>query len=113
MTVVTVDAGACGFQARITSRRDGRREVRVEIKSDCEAATELGLKLEKLGPFGMRDVMSKGTNGNRILATGMDTLSHAGCPVLAGIIKACEVEMGLNVPRSATIEFDTSREQRD
>jgi hypothetical protein len=110
---VTVDAGSCGFRARITSTRAERREVRIEIESDCEAASELGLKLEKLGPFGMRDVMAKGTNGNRILVTGMNTLSHAGCPILAGIIKACEVEMGLNVPRPVTIEFDKLSEQED
>lgn len=113
MTIVTVDAGSCGFRARIASKREDRRQVRIEIESDCEAVAELGLRLEKLGPFGLRDVMSKGTNGNRILVTGMDTLSHAGCPVLAGIIKACEVELGLNVPCSATIEFGDQPEQGD
>lgn len=105
MTTVIVDAGACGFRVGITATKEDRRQVRVRIESDCESVGKLGEKLEELGLLGLGDVMGKGTNGNRILATGMQTLSHSGCAVLSAIIKACEVELGLNVPCPVKIEF--------
>ena len=105
-----VDAGACGFRSRITAKKEDRRQVRVEIESNCESVGKVGEKLEKLG---LRDVMGKGTNGNKILAIGMETLSHSGCPVLSAIIKACEVELGLNVPCPVKIEFEESTDRSD
>jgi hypothetical protein len=110
LTIVTVDAGACGFRSRITAKKADRRQIRVSVESICDTVSELGEKLERLGPLGLRDVLGKGTNGNRILAIGMDTLLHSGCPVLSAIIKACEVELGLNVPCSVKIEFQESSE---
>ncbi|MBI5252711.1 MAG: hypothetical protein HY912_24715 [Desulfomonile tiedjei] len=113
MTKVTVDAGACGFRSGITANKEDRRSVRIEIESDCDSVAELGEKLKDLGLLGLGDVLGKGTNGNRILATGMNTLSHSGCPVLSAIIKVCEVELGLNIPCPVRIEFQEEPKQSD
>jgi len=87
LTVVTVDAGACGFQSLITANKEARREVSIEIESPCETVAELGQELAKLGPFGLKDVLAKGNNGNKIFSTGAAILAHAACPVLSAIIR--------------------------
>jgi hypothetical protein len=112
LTVVIVDAGACGFRSWITAAKESRREVRIEIESPCETVSQLGRELAKLGPFGLKDVLAKGNNGNKIFSAGAAILAHASCPVLSAVIKACEVEMGLNIPCSVKIEFPEEPRER-
>ncbi len=105
MTQVVVDGGACGFATRIRARKGVGRKVLIELESDCELVSALGEKLVELGPFSMRDIMTRGIKGNPIMEAGSATLSHASCPVPVAILKAAEVELGLNVPCDVTIEF--------
>jgi hypothetical protein len=105
MTVVNVSAGACGFVTRISACKEDRRSVRISLESQCEAIQALDRVLQRHGPLSLRDIVSKGT-GNRVLMAGAEVVSHASCPVLVAIIKAAEVELGLNVPTPVTIEFE-------
>jgi Family of unknown function (DUF6951) len=107
MTVVQVGGGACGFTTRIKAMKEGRREVSIELESDCEAVAAFGEKLKEKGPFGLRDVMTKGVKGNPIVELGSATLSHASCSVPVAILKAAEVELGLNIPCNVIVEFST------
>jgi len=64
-----------------------------------------------MGPFSIKDIMSAKIAGNRIFQAAWETLPHSGCPLVSAIIKAAEVELGLNVPRTVTIEFDTDEDR--
>jgi hypothetical protein len=106
VAIVSVRAGACGFVTRIRAERENnRREVRIEIESDCESVQDLGFVLEQLGLLGMKDVISTNPEKNQVFRAASDTLPHAACPVPVAIIKVSEVALGLNVPSPVTIEF--------
>ncbi|HMK34763.1 MAG TPA: hypothetical protein VK463_06835 [Desulfomonilaceae bacterium] len=111
MVAVTVKAGSCGFLTRIRARRENRREVRIEIESDCESVHDLGFVLDELGPLGMKDVISVNQEKNQVFRVATDTLPHAACPVPVAIIKVSEVALGLNVPSPVTIEFECGSEE--
>ena len=66
--------------------------------------------MQELGPLGMRDIISKGANGNKVFHAAAEKLPHSACPVSIGILKACEVELGLNVPSPVFIEFECDSE---
>lgn len=111
MTAVRVSPGACGFVTRIIAHKEGRRALHIELESDCEAVQALDRKVKELGPLGMREILSKGIGTNRVFVEGSKVLSHAGCPILSAIIKAAEVELGLNIPASVSMEFEPVEEQ--
>lgn len=111
MTVVRVDPGACGFVTRITARKDGRRALHIELESDCEAVQALDTRVRELGPLGISEILSKGIGTNRVFVEGSKVLSHACCPILSAIIKAAEVELGLNIPARVSIEFEPVEEK--
>jgi hypothetical protein len=100
MVIVEVEAGACGMKSVIQAQPEGR-EVKLAIDSDCPAVAELGAELSALT---MREVLAGFGQGPLFELAG-DHLKHAACPVPAGIIKAAEVAMGLNVPKPAVISF--------
>jgi hypothetical protein len=104
---IRVEAGACGFITRISAVREGERAIRVEIESDCEAVTGLGQALERAGALTLREIVAKGVPDNRVLELGHRMLSHPACPIAVAVIKAAEVELGLNVPSRVTVEFET------
>jgi Family of unknown function (DUF6951) len=112
VTVVRVNAGACGFVTRIIASKEDRREVRVDLESDCEAVRALGARVREMGLLGIGDLLSKGIGKNRVFMEGSKLLSHSGCPVLSAIIKAAEVELGLNVPACVSIEFESVPEKK-
>ena len=112
MTVVKVKAGACGFVTRIRANKVNKREVRIEIESDCESVDDLGFILQEVGPLGMKDIISKGTNENKVFHAAAEKLPHSACPVSVAILKACEVELGLNVPSPVFIEFECDSEDQ-
>jgi hypothetical protein len=105
LTVVRVRAGACGFLSLIKAKQENKREVRIQIESDCESVEDLGFILEQLGPLGIKEIIATSQKANRVFEAASDKLPHAACPVPVAIIKASEVAMGLNVPSPITIEF--------
>ncbi len=111
MTVVRVNPGACGFVTRIIAYKEDRRGVQIELESDCEAVQTLDVKFREIGQLGISEVLSKGIGKNRVFVEGSKVLSHAACPVLSAIIKAAEVELGLNIPARVSIEFEPAQEK--
>lgn len=108
MTKVNVSAGACGFKTTVTAEKTDRRKVSIGLESECEAVMALGEELEKLGPLGIREIMSTDWKTNQVFSVGSKTVSHSACPVLVAVIKAAEVELGLNVPSPVSIEFEAN-----
>jgi len=106
LTVVTVRAGACGFLTHIKARQENKREVCIEIESDCESVEDLGFILEESGPLGIKEIIATSQKANRVFEAAAEKLPHAACPVPVAIIKASEVALGLNVPSPVTIEFE-------
>jgi hypothetical protein len=100
MTVVEVEAGACGMKSVIQAGMEGR-EVTITIESDCPAVSELAAQLPGLTIHKVLAGFGKGP----LFELAEEHLKHAACPVPSGIIKAAEVAMGLNVPRPAKISF--------
>lgn len=107
LTITKVTSGACGFQTTIKSIKDGRRCVRIELVSDCESVQALGRLLDGGDALKMGDFMPRGEAKNNVFQAASEALPHPGCPVRVAIIKAAEVELGLAVPRSVTIEFES------
>lgn len=100
MTVVEVEAGACGMKSVIQASTEGH-EVTIAIESDCPGVSELA---DQLTGLTMRQILA-GFGQGPVFELAGEHLQHAACPVPAGIIKAAEVAMGLNVPRPVNISF--------
>ena len=112
MTLVKVNGGACGFVTRIRADKKNKREVLIEIESDCESVDDLGFILQEMGPLSLKDIVSKGVNGNKVFHAAAEKLPHSACPVSVAVLKACEVELGLNVPSPVYIEFESDSEDQ-
>ncbi|MGC8659503.1 MAG: DUF6951 family protein [Desulfomonilaceae bacterium] len=104
--MVKVQAGACGFLTVIRAVREDKRSVSVQIESACESVDALGAQIQEIGPLSIKDIMARGDRLNKVFALTSQNLHHSACPVAVAILKACEVELGLNVPSPVSIEFE-------
>jgi hypothetical protein len=102
MTKVTVAAGACGFTTLIVAEKAADRAVDVRVESGCAMVQKMAAELGRLRG---RDALTAIPNNPVYLAAGRH-LKHAACPVPAAVLKALEVEAGLNVKKDATITFE-------
>jgi hypothetical protein len=101
MTKVLINSGICGFTATVTAEKEGKKKVRITIESDCEMVQKLAGELTAL------DMMSAFTAhlNNPVYRAAGKHIRHVACPVPAGILKALEAELGLAIPRDASIIF--------
>ncbi len=100
MTRVEIDAGVCGFTTLVEVERVGA-EVRVSVSSGCTMVTRLGERLRPVRPAHAAARILE----NPVHRAAAGCIAHPGCPVVAGILKAIEVEAGVAVPRDACIRF--------
>lgn len=96
MTEVQVDPGACGFMALITAAARDDGTVAVVIDSECRLLDGLAGPVEPLALVRGR------ANGDWSRACER---CHAACLVPVAVVKAVEVEAGLNLPRDAGLRF--------
>jgi len=101
VTRVDVVAGACGLSAVIRAEKGPNRTVGVAVETDCAMVRKMAAEIASLG---RRDALIGILNNPVYLAAGRH-LKHAACPVPAAVLKALEVEAGLNVKKDATIVF--------
>jgi hypothetical protein len=101
VTRVDVTAGACGFSAVIRAEKGPRRTVDISVETGCAMVQKMAAEIARLGS---RDALIGLLSNPVYLAAGRH-LKHAACPVPAAILKALEVEAGLNVKKDATITF--------
>jgi hypothetical protein len=107
VTVVKVASGVCGFTTRIQAKKVEKRTVSIELESDCPNMAALSEALKQLGALTMREILNKNEEGNPVFRVCSEHLAHSSCPVRVAILKAAEVELGLALPRPATIEFES------
>lgn len=104
MTKVVVDAGACGFTSVIVAEKGPDRTVDLRVESGCAMVQKMAAEIARLA---RRDALTGILNNPVYLAAGRH-LKHAACPVPAAVLKALEVEAGMNVKKDATITFEKS-----
>lgn len=102
MTRVVVDAGACGFTSVIVAEKGPDRMVDVRVESGCAMVQKMAAEIARLG---RRDALT-GILTNPVYVAAGRHLKHAACPVPPAVLKALEVEAGLNVRKNATITFE-------
>jgi hypothetical protein len=105
MTKVVVTAGACGFTSVIRAEKGPERAVDLAVESGCAMVQKMAAEITRLG---RRDALSGILHNPVYLAAGRH-LKHAACPVPAAVLKALEVEAGLNVAKDAAITFEKDR----
>ena len=101
MTTVVVQSGACGFSVTINAERGKGGLVSVTLETDCEMVRQMQQEVQALD----RMAALAGFQNNPVYRSAGKHLKHAACPVPAGILKAIEVEAGLNVSKDARITF--------
>ena len=101
MTKVVVNSGACGFTVTITAEKGKEKKIIIALDTACEMVqkmlTDIATVDQRMTLTGFRD--------NPVYLSAAKHLKHTACPVPSAILKAIEVEAGLNVPRDATIVF--------
>ena len=102
MTKVVVKAGACGFTSVIRAEKSPERMVDISVESGCALVQKMAAEIARLG---RRDALTAILDNPVYRAAGRH-LKHAACPVPAAVLKALEVEAGLNVAKDATIVFE-------
>ena len=101
MTKVVVNCGACGFSVTVRASKGRDRKIALEIESECPMAKKMGEEISSL------DVAAyfSGFLNNPVYRSAARHLKHVTCPLPGGILKAVEVEAGLNVKKDASIVF--------
>lgn len=101
MTRVIVNSGACGFTVTITAEKGMEKKVLVFLDTACEMVQKMEKDVASLD----RMVALIGFLDNPVYRSAAKHLKHAACPVPSAILKAIEVESGMNVPKDVRIEF--------
>jgi hypothetical protein len=87
--------------ATVEVKKKDKKTFTLAITSDCEMVERLGKEIPEL------DFMDafKRLPENPAYKKAASCLKHVSCPVPCGILKALEVEAGLNVPKDCVIQF--------
>ena len=101
MARAEIFSGACGFNTVVEARMDGK-SCQLSIESECANIRRLAQALPEVDPF---QEISFRRGGPLTLQTASKYCAHAACPVPSGIIKAVEVEAGLNLPVDVFIKL--------
>jgi hypothetical protein len=101
MTKVIVNSGACGFTVTITAEKGKDKKIVVALDTACEMVQKMQSDIAAVE----RVSTLTGFRDNPVYQSASRHLKHVACPVPSAILKAIEVEAGLNVPKDATIVF--------
>ena len=101
MTKVVINPGACGMLVTVEVEKKEGKIFSVRITTECEMVEKLGREIPELT---MMDAFKR-LQENPVYKKGATCLRHVACPVPSGILKALEVEAGLNLPRDVSITF--------
>jgi hypothetical protein len=101
MAKAEIYAGACGYTTLVQATKNGSKNIQLTIESQCSAIRKLAAELDEVDP--MQHITAR-RQVPPVLQAGIKHCTHAACPVPVGIIKALEVEAGLNLPVDVTIK---------
>lgn len=104
MTVVEVDPGVCRMNATVEVTKVEKRKFKVAVTSECKMIAKMG---DLLGEIDLKDVMKPHTE-SLVYQSASQCRLHLACPVPMAVLKAIEVEAGLALPKSITVNFKTS-----
>lgn len=102
MTRVSINPGACGFVAVVEVKKQKDKDFSLAITSQCQMVQKMAEELKELT---MMDAFKR-LSDNPVYKKAAVYLRHAACPVPSGILKALEVEAGLNLPKDCSIIFE-------
>jgi hypothetical protein len=102
MTKVTVHSGACGFSVTITAEKHGDGKITLALETNCEMVQKMLEDIATLDRF----APLRGFQNNPVYQSAGKRLKHAACAVPSAILKAVEVEAGLNVAKDVAIRFN-------
>jgi hypothetical protein len=100
---LTVDAGICGFRSVVEARKRGEDTVSITIESECTQISQLN---KTLGSMALTDIFTP-AGRNPVFARAQEARCHVTCPVPVAILKCAEVELGMALPRDASITFES------
>jgi hypothetical protein len=101
VTKVRIDPGNCMMKAVVTvqkksnERQNPRMEVEVYLESECKNLDAFKAKFKTLSMHNYPDMMK-------------ETIPHCICPIPLGVVKACEMEMGLGLKKD--FKYEVMRE---
>jgi hypothetical protein len=101
MTKVQIKSGACGFSVLVTAEKGIGGKITLSVETDCEMVRKMCADITVLDRF----APLTGFQNNPVYVSAIKHLKHAACTVPSGILKAIEVEAGMNVPKDAEIVF--------
>ncbi len=104
MTKVIIHSGACGFVVTIQAEKIEGGKIAVLVDTDCEMVKKMIDDIAVLDRFAALTAFQN----NPVYRSAAKHLKHVACPVPSGIIKAIEVEAGLNVAKNVDICFSKS-----
>jgi hypothetical protein len=102
MTILDIQAGICGFYARVHAVKHEQRSVAISIESDCENVANFS---ERLKPMDIKSIFQHPFNRNPIYEQAGQCRLHPACPIPCGVMKAMEVELGLALKKDVTFIF--------
>jgi hypothetical protein len=101
MARAEIHSGACGYTTTVNTTMNGK-VCQIAVESDCTAIQKLAAELTEVEPF---KEISPRRQVPKTLEMGLKHCIHSACPVPVGIIKAVEIESGLNLPVDVTIKL--------
>ncbi len=101
MTTVVVNAGACGFSVTIRAERGKDKKITIVLDTACEMVKAMAGDLAAVNAVSVL----MGFQHNPVYQSASKRLKHPACPVPGGILKALEVEAGMNVAKDVSIVF--------
>ena len=102
MKVVEVADGSCGFSTRIVAHMEDAAQVAITVSSECDAAAKWG---KKIGRVDWRQCLGPRPLESSLWQSALETLNHRSCPVLTGVLRAIEAEVGAAKPAAILIRF--------
>jgi hypothetical protein len=100
--VVEVVDGSCGFSSRIAVHREDAAWVKIAVSSECDAAAKWG---EEIGRVDWRQCLGSRPLESHLWQSALEKLHHRSCPVLTGVLRAIEAEVGATKPADILIRF--------
>ncbi|MGA2682499.1 MAG: hypothetical protein ABSF44_11955 [Candidatus Bathyarchaeia archaeon] len=97
VTKIRIDPGNCMMKAVVTvqkqsnERQNPRMEVDVCLESECKNLDVFKMKFKTASMRTYPDMMK-------------ETIPHCICPIPLGVVKACEMEMGIGLKKNLTYE---------
>jgi hypothetical protein len=101
VTTVIVDSGSCGYTVTISVKMNEEKKLVVSGETDCAMVRKMLEEVAVLDRFAPLTGFLK----NPVYLAAGKHLKHVACLVPSGILKAAEVEAGMNVAKDASVKF--------